>query len=79
MLNRKIVYLPHPVSWEVKQKHLNAGERILDVRFAPKDYKVEAKEPDFVPPIAQTIAQDENVVIEVEATPKRRGRPRISK
>lgn len=72
MLNRKIVYLPHPVSWEVKQKHLNAGERIVDVRFAPKDYVT-------APATVTTIAQDENVVLEIEATPKRRGRPRISK
>lgn len=79
MLNRKIVYLPHPVSWEEKQKHLNAGERIIDARFAPAGYWTEPVEPEFIPPVAETIAQGENVVLEVQATPKRRGRPKISK
>ena len=79
MLERKVVYLPHPISWEVKQKHLAAGERVIDARFAPKDYRIEVKEPAFIPPIAQTIAEPENVVLEVQAAPKRRGRPKISK
>jgi hypothetical protein len=72
MLERKIVYLPHPVTAEVKKKHLAAGERIIDIRFAPKDYVT-------LPGTVTTIAEPENVVLEVQAAPKQRGRPRISK
>lgn len=62
----KTVYLPHPVPPETKAKHLAAGERIVDIRFAPEGYK-----PEPAP-----IAQPENVV---EEKPKRRGRGKFKK
>lgn len=74
MKHYEVIYLPHPVSWEEKQKHQKAGKRIIDARFAPAGYWTEPVEPEFVPPIAETIAQPENVVIEEQAAPKRRGR-----
>lgn len=72
MPERKIVYLPHPVSPETKAKHLAAGERIMDIRFAPEGYQAAPKPaPEPAP-----IAEPENVV---EEKPKRRGRPKFKK
>lgn len=59
MPEQKIVYLAHPVSPETKAKHRAAGERIVDIRFAPEGYTVKAA----------PIAEPENVV---EEKPKRR-------
>lgn len=79
MKELKIVYLPHPVSPEVKAKHHAAGERIIDIRFAPAGHKpapdVKETAPivsDEIEPEAEPIAEPQNDV-EV-AEPKRRGR-----
>lgn len=66
MPERKIVYLPHPVSPETKAKHIAAGERIVDARFAPEGY---APEP-------APIAEPQNVV---EEKPKRQVRRKFKK
>lgn len=65
----KTIYLPHPVSPETKAKHIAAGERILDIRFAPQGYQAEPA------PAPAPIAEPENGV---EEMPKRRGRPKLN-
>jgi len=76
MSERKIVYLPHPVSPETKAKHLAAGERIMDIRFAPQGYQAAPKPAPEPMPEPAPIAEPENVV---EEKPKRRGRPKFKK
>lgn len=71
----KIVYLPHPVSAELKAKHRAAGEKIMDIQFAPADYKV-------VEPVAAPVIEPVAIIkplddVEYADEPiKRRGRPR---
>ena len=36
---KEIVYLKHPVSPEEKAKHVNAGKKILDIKFKPEEPK----------------------------------------
>lgn len=40
---KEIVYLKHPVTAEEKEKAVNAGKKILDIKFKPKAEKKEAK------------------------------------
>lgn len=68
-MEREIVYLPHPVTPEEKAKHVKAGKRIVDIRFAPKGY-VSTPAPA---PVAMPEA--ENSVREEPAPKRRRGRP----
>ncbi len=44
MQEREVIYLKHPVSADEKAKHLKAGKKILDIRFAPEGYGVKVKE-----------------------------------
>ncbi len=37
------VYLKHPVSAEEKAKHMAKGDKILDIRFKPKEDKPKRK------------------------------------
>lgn len=41
---KEVVYLKHPVSAAEKTKHMKAGKKIIDIRFAPEGYGVEVKE-----------------------------------
>lgn len=70
----KTVYLPHPVSPETKAKHLAAGERIVDIRFAPAGYAAPQQKAPVVEPVAEPepIAEEEAVLEPVAQ--KRRGR-----
>lgn len=49
--SKPIAYEPHPVSPERKAELINAGYRILDARFAPKDATISpdaAEAPDSI-------------------------------
>jgi hypothetical protein len=74
----KTVYLPHPVSPETKAKHIAAGERIIDIRFAPAGYAAPSEKAPVVSNKVEPVAEPEPIA-EVEAVveptaPKRRGR-----
>jgi hypothetical protein len=76
----KTVYLPHPVSPETKANHIAAGERILDIRFAPVGHAAPLEK---APVISNKPAVDPEPIAEVEAVvettePKRRGRRKSS-
>ena len=44
--SKPIAYEPHPVSPERKAELIDAGYRILDARFAPKDATTSPETPD---------------------------------
>lgn len=81
-MEREIVYLPHPVTPEEKAKHLKAGKRIMDIRFAPKGYAAPLEKAPVISneaePAAEPVATPapENSVREEPAPKRRRGRPR---
>lgn len=78
MPNLKTVYLPHPVSAETKAKHIAAGERIIDIRFAPAGHAEPSEKAPVIADKAEPAPKPEPIA-EVEAVieptaQKRRGR-----
>lgn len=79
MTEWKTVYVPHPVTPETKAKHNAAGERIVDIRFAPAGYKAAPDVKETAPIVSDDIVAEAEPIAETEndvevAEPKRRGR-----